>query len=247
MEKEKPIVYQLKYRDNMPREVSMFVDSEFFTNPLSQLFEDVNLKYVKNSNQKYETELVFVDENNYKDTYLSFVFVTETKFYVKESKKHPLPKNMNNIILGILGDRIKQVENYTHVRYSDLEKALTYAFTKETSVDKNWTEKNPTLGQSSVAALVVQDYKEGRIFHAKAILPDPRLSAQESLASHYWNKIGENEIDFAKAHFPLGTVIPTGTENRGSYTSTRLNLLSNPDTVRRYEILRERTKEFLDK
>jgi hypothetical protein len=123
---------------------------------------------------------------------------------------------------------------------SQLELALKNSWSKETSLDpENWTPENPALGQCAVTSVIVNDYLGGEIVWANVILPDGRQ------VSHYFNKINGIEKDFTKTQFPEGTVIPNGIPKTKGYSSTREYILSYPKTQQRYELLKQKVKEFL--
>jgi len=123
---------------------------------------------------------------------------------------------------------------------SQLELALKNSWSKETSLDpENWTPENPALGQCAVTSVIVNDYLGGEIVWANVILPDGRQ------VSHYFNKINGIEKDFTKTQFPEGTVIPNGIPKTKGYSSTKEHILSYPKTQQRYELLKQKVKEFL--
>jgi len=123
---------------------------------------------------------------------------------------------------------------------SELERALRSSWSRETSSDpENWSPSNPAWGQCAVTALVVNDYLQGEIVWAKAVLPDGRT------ISHYFNKIRGSEKDFTRSQFPEGTIIPEGVPRTQGFPSTVTYLLSNNDTARRYLRLKESVEEVL--
>ncbi|MBU9709901.1 hypothetical protein KSP24_23690 [Paenibacillus sp. AK121] len=73
-------------------------------------------------------------------------------------------------------------------RYLKLEKALFQAWSLESS--SKWTANNPAAGQCGVTALVVQDRLGGDI-----------LKTWLDSGWHYYNRIGEDIIDFTKSQF----------------------------------------------
>ncbi|MCD6215824.1 MAG: hypothetical protein J7J92_01975 [Candidatus Aenigmarchaeota archaeon] len=121
------------------------------------------------------------------------------------------------------------MKNFKKITIEDLGKVLEDAWCKETSYDpENWTPENPAYGQCAVTTLVVQDYFGGEIVHADVIVNGKSVS-------HYFNKINNEEIDFTRKQFPSDAII---TKTRtGDY---RCHILANPNTKKRYEILKER-------
>lgn len=113
-----------------------------------------------------------------------------------------------------------------------LEKALRKSWSRETSPvnDKNgWTPENPAWGQCAITALIVQDYFGGSL-----------MRAEVGKGSHYWNQLPDGtEIDLTKIQFPKDIIILRGE------TRTREYVLSYPDTVKRYKLLKQRVEKYL--
>lgn len=105
---------------------------------------------------------------------------------------------------------------------ADLFAAIRRSWAADTSVDSEWSVKCPALGQCAVTALVVQDYLGGQL-----------VRAEVEGVSHYWNKFNDGEIDLTREQFMHFSPKVISTRSR-SY------VLSSPDTLRRYEILKER-------
>jgi hypothetical protein len=128
------------------------------------------------------------------------------------------------------------------VKESDLEYALRNSWSKETSADENnWSASNPSWGQCAVTAAVVNDYLGGEIVWAQVKMPDG------TDVSHYFNRINGEEKDLTRMQFPAGTKVPSGVPKTKGFPTTRDYLLSYSLTRQRYEILKFRVKEFLDK
>jgi hypothetical protein len=124
--------------------------------------------------------------------------------------------------------------------YAKLRIALFLSWSKETSADPDgWTCENPSWGQCAVTALVVQDFFGGEIFRGSL----KEVIGFERMRSHYWNHVEDGERDFSQSQFPADVykTIPKGE------TRTREYLLSNPETNRRYEILKQRLQELFQK
>lgn len=120
---------------------------------------------------------------------------------------------------------------------SRLEAALQLSWSKETSYSPNiWTPSNPAFGQCAVTALITNDYLGGEIVWAEALQPDGQK------ISHYFNLIDGKEIDLTRSQFPADTQIPHGVKKSKEFASTRECILSNDNTKKRYELLKERMK-----
>jgi hypothetical protein len=100
------------------------------------------------------------------------------------------------------------------------------AWSAETSADPDaWTPENPSWGQCAVTALVIQDLLGGEL----------RRSTVKGV-SHYWNRLPDgSDLDLTLKQFGWGAVI-----DAPAVTRERDYVLSFPETVRRYELLRER-------
>lgn len=59
--------------------------------------------------------------------------------------------------------------------------------------------------------------------------------------THYWNRIGDDEIDFTSVQFPVGTTIEV--LSREVLLAT---ILANADTARRFALLDARTQAYLN-
>ena len=120
-----------------------------------------------------------------------------------------------------------------------LERALQKSWCKETAYQADdWSETNPAIGQCAVTALLLNDYFGGEIVWSEAILPNGQF------ISHYFNLIDGKEIDLTRSQFPEGTFIPPGVKKNKNFTTTREYILSNENTKKRYELLKERTKKL---
>jgi hypothetical protein len=108
----------------------------------------------------------------------------------------------------------------------DLAHELSGAWCRETSVQPvEWTGRNPALGQCAVTALIVQDILGGEL-----------VQAVVNGVSHYWNRLDSGEeIDLTRGQFGGTFRIETEPGVR-----SREYVLSFPETVARYDLLRER-------
>ena len=126
------------------------------------------------------------------------------------------------------------------VKLSYLKRVLEKSWSKETSADsKKWSSKNPAWGQCVVTALVVQDFFGGKLL--KGIVRIEDIEYIDNVWSHYWNQLPDgSKIDLTKSQFPKKTIMPQGD------LAYRKYVLSYPNVVRRYEILKQRVKSFLE-
>jgi hypothetical protein len=110
-----------------------------------------------------------------------------------------------------------------------LETALVASWSESTSVEPAaWSDANPALGQCAVTAIVLQDYCGGEILRS-------RIDGK----SHYYNLVDGRELDLTRRQFRTGAI----ETERGR--ASREYVLSYPETMRRYEILRQRVAEHL--
>lgn len=116
----------------------------------------------------------------------------------------------------------------------EFKKTILNICNKDTSSDPtNWTEDNPTYGHCAIVSVLAQD-KFGGIILKKSYTKD---SVEYS---HYLNKLpNEKEIDFTIDQFNGDVSNFYKTEER-----TKERILSNPDTLKRYGLLKLRFEEF---
>jgi hypothetical protein len=118
-----------------------------------------------------------------------------------------------------------------------LELALKQSFSAETSQGRNvWQKDNPAYGHCALVVLIVQDHFGGEIVFASAKLPDNKE------VKHYFNKINNEIVDLTRSQFPSGTVI-TDKDFTGDI---RKSLLSYSETLRKYNILREKIEKIIE-
>lgn len=109
---------------------------------------------------------------------------------------------------------------------AEVNSALRKSWSAETAFG-SWDPQNPALNQCAVTALVVQDYFGGSLMRC------PTTDG----GSHYWNKLPDGmEIDLTIHQFDQGEKALLKSEAEGR---ARGDLLSNPDTLKRYDILRD--------
>lgn len=113
----------------------------------------------------------------------------------------------------------------------DLSFALLWSWGADTAKG-DWKEEIPSLNQCAVTALVVQDYFGGDLMRCKLNDGD----------SHYWNRLPSgDEIDLTFQQFSYTKQIDDG----GKIVREREYVLSFPDTLERYNILKYRVEEYL--
>lgn len=105
-----------------------------------------------------------------------------------------------------------------------LRNELRQVWSAETSSSpEQWSPSNPAWGQCAVTALIIQDNFGGEL-----------LRCQINGISHYWNRLPDGtEVDFTKEQFPT---IEDQTE---AIIRSREYALGNPNTVCRYELLKQ--------
>jgi hypothetical protein len=121
-----------------------------------------------------------------------------------------------------------------------LEVTLRGAWCKDTSSDPdNWTPQSPAWGQCAVTALIVNDILRGEFIRLD-LKPhhDPKVAA---VGSHYMNLTPVGLFDLTKSQFTDPDEYDRLMElSQYLQIRTRDYLLSNSDTLRRYELLKQR-------
>lgn len=102
---------------------------------------------------------------------------------------------------------------------------LNEAWCKETSADpEHWSPENPALGHCAVSSLIIQDLLGGDLLRTKI-----------NGISHYCNQLPSGQkLDVTREQFPKIT-----SEEEYAIHS-RDYVLPFPDTVARYELLKQR-------
>ncbi|SRR6266536_6335232 len=112
--------------------------------------------------------------------------------------------------------------------------AVRRAWSVHTSVHPAaWTPDNRAKGQCAVTAVLLQDWLGGDLL--RAVVGDE---------SHYWNRVGGEDIDLTQHQFTpsqLAGIDPAGIERR-----SRNYVLDFPDTRRRYLLLKSRVEAILN-
>lgn len=115
-------------------------------------------------------------------------------------------------------------------------KDLSFALLKAWGADTargDWSEYMPSLNQCAVTALVVQDYFGGDMLRCKLNDND----------SHYWNRLPDGqEIDLTFEQFAITKQYDLGE----TVVREREYVLSFPDTLARYKLLKDRVAKVLE-
>lgn len=118
------------------------------------------------------------------------------------------------------------------------QEIINKIYSSDTSSNpQNWTAENPAMGHCAVVSLLAQDYFGGVLLRKS--LQD--AVGFENMRSHYLNKLPDGkEIDFTIDQFQgkLPENVPTQERDREE-------VISYPDTKRRYDILKSRFIENL--
>ena len=114
---------------------------------------------------------------------------------------------------------------------------LKQIVSSETSADPaHWSNENVLWGHCAVATLLAQDYFGGTLLRGS--LEDTKY---KHLRSHYWNRLPNGEeVDFTSSQYTDISIKDLQGEER-----PRERVLSYPDTVRRYKILKEKFEQNL--
>lgn len=100
----------------------------------------------------------------------------------------------------------------------------------DTSATPEWPQDCPSNGQCAVTALVLQDYEGGHLIRVRTLS-----------GSHYYNRLADGtDADLTRDQFGPREEFGPPQER------TRAYLLSNPDTARRYWLLRGRVDSELE-
>lgn len=116
-----------------------------------------------------------------------------------------------------------------------LEKIKKVADSDTSADPEHWIEDNPLWGHCAVVALIVQDFYGGTLMRGSL----SHIPKYAFLRSHFWNKLPDGrEIDFTEEQYADLSFHDLKGEERD-----RESVLSHPDTVRRYNLLKQRLEE----
>ena len=107
---------------------------------------------------------------------------------------------------------------------------------QDTSFDpEKWTSENPLWGHCAVVSLLAQEIFGGEL--KKGSLKN--YQKYSYLKSHIWNQINNEEIDFTKEQYKYLLY-----KNLEGILCTRDSILNHPDTIRRFDLLKNRLQEI---
>lgn len=116
-------------------------------------------------------------------------------------------------------------------------KTVKQVASSQTSADpREWSDKNVLWGHCAVVSLLAQDYFGGAL--VRGSLEETKYAY---LRSHYWNKLSNGEeVDFTSSQYTDLSIGDLLGEER-----PRERVLSHPDTVKRYQMLKEKFEQNL--
>jgi hypothetical protein len=126
---------------------------------------------------------------------------------------------------------IKKLLLFPHV-----VEAIAASWDADTAYKYKWDRDNPSMNQCAVTALVLQDYFGGKLVRCQTV----------GGSTHCWNRFEFRfigfEVDLTYEQFDIIDDEPIREE---CTVVNRENVLSFPDTKKRYEILKNRVAEYL--
>ena len=127
------------------------------------------------------------------------------------------------------------------VNIATIKRALEQAWCKETSfLPDDWSSDNPARGQCVVTALIVQDYLGGDIIRYEVI----GAGIQEK---DYANVLSDgNVIELTESQYPKDITKILAPVNLKGFPSIREKRLAEANTRKRYELLLDRVKSYLE-
>lgn len=117
-----------------------------------------------------------------------------------------------------------------------LQTALQKSWSHETAYGGIWSKANPALGQCAISSLIVQDYFGGKI---------ERFFINDTRETHYANNIHGAQIDTTISQFDNGIKLTLAQVELADGETMRARMLANADTLRRYDLLRQKVEENL--
>lgn len=124
------------------------------------------------------------------------------------------------------------------VTKAQLQIALEHSWTQETSSTPNeWSEAKASRGQCVPTALVAQDYLGGDLQKLTTV-----FNGHEE--SHYRNVLDDGSIfDASRSQYPDDQELRVASVALGGFGSIREKRLSEPETRRRYELLKSKVQQ----
>ncbi len=113
-----------------------------------------------------------------------------------------------------------------------LTQALRASWSAETAYNPaEWSPENPARGQCVVSSLIVQDILGGELVRFA-------VEYRGNQEKHYANVVDGALIDVTRSQYGSEGTFVESMPDLGEFTSLRERVLSDADTVRRYELLR---------
>lgn len=110
---------------------------------------------------------------------------------------------------------------------------------RDTSFDPDhWSDNNPLWGHCAIVSLLAQDIFGGDLIKASL----NNNSKYAYLKSHIWNRINDVDEDFTKDQY-----LDLSYKNLTGEIRSRNSIYNHSDTIRRYNLLKERFDEKLIK
>lgn len=124
------------------------------------------------------------------------------------------------------------------VTKTQLQIALEHSWTQETSsTPSEWSETKASRGQCVPTALVAQDYLGGDLQKLTTI-----FNGHEE--SHYRNVLDDGTVfDASRSQYPDDQELQVASVTLGGFGSIREKRLSEPETRRRYELLKSKVQQ----
>lgn len=121
-----------------------------------------------------------------------------------------------------------------------LIKALHQSWGADTCFDASeWSENNPARGQCVVSSLIVQDYLGGDLLRYE-------IDEGELHEKHYCNLLENGTIlDTTGIQYKNPVNMRLKPVNLDGFGSVREKRLSEPETRKRYEILKDRVEKYI--
>ncbi len=104
---------------------------------------------------------------------------------------------------------------------------------------KTWSSRNPARGQSAVSSLIVQDYLDGEIIRFQTEFTNEK-------EKHYANLVDDVLVDTTFKQFPIDTHFQLDQPVLGKFATIRKKLLSDSNTQKRYNYLKEKVSKVLN-
>lgn len=130
--------------------------------------------------------------------------------------------------------------NYPMIKLQNLISALEASWARDTAFDENdWSSENPARGQCVVSSLIVQDYFGGELLGYS-------VKGEGIDETHFVNQLADGTIiDTTRAQYINPVNMTPKAVNLDGFSSIREKRLSDEDTRKRYEVLKDRVDSYL--